>query len=366
MKALLALFIFIFATNSFADSIALDSKAVVPEIVRMGIPVTVRQLVDNKFQDLSYDEDKYYLEIKLGSLTEKQFIQLQSIYGHYNYMKYQVGRSYDLIDFLPVTMQALVNQTYTPKENNVAFLEKRKYQKMLEDENNPDAQTIWAMKKNGLYHNTNCHNTTLLNLQLITNPASLAVADAKYNLELPGRWEADEIFKSKSNNQLIQPTQVKVYDVLLVNSISSEVGSAVQHSATFIGKNLVFEKTDTSESDPYRIALYKDVYKKYKKLFKRDLKLEIRRYGPQMMGTPNEPVVMPEVLVIDLMKFNRNLSEANIKIGNETAMGGGYDPYAYESAPVTIQRDPKTLRGVLQASPNILKGFVKLKSNEEK
>ena len=89
--------------QSYAEAIeVVDPNIAVPELVKMGIPVTVKKYKDPRFDNLEFTEDKYYLDVQLGQLTLDQFNQLINLYGRVNSVEFNSEKSYNLIDFLPL------------------------------------------------------------------------------------------------------------------------------------------------------------------------------------------------------------------------------------------------------------------------
>ena len=340
----------------------LDAKKVVPEFVAMGLKPKVTKLVDPRFKELSYDEDKYYLDVRFGKITPEQFKSLKAYFGNVTSVPYVATREYDILDFVQPAMQAVANQTFEPVAYDTEFIMEKVD---FSDENQVD-EFIWGMQKSGLSSFTNCWNTTM-EITKLRHPKS-DPRKTDYVLYWPGRWQANEELKDSKYSDPVKPEALQTGDVLLVKvAEGADEEGMVQHTAIVLTKNLLFEKTDAGDNDPYRISLREDVLAKYKKVFEGSEIFAYRRFN----GAGKEPLPSPK-LGIDEKEFKpwflKALKKANplLKIdhltsGCETGLGGGCNLTYIEAHPAKVILNPRTGRGILKADQAVLKRFKALK-----
>lgn len=337
----------------------LNPADVVPEIVNAGIHAEVTKYTDPRFANLNEAEDRYYLDIRLGKLSRGQYDLLRGMYGTRNFMTYSAERDYNLLDFLPASMQAVANQVFHRVPRDLSFLDSDHYNKLLEDSEADYSMDLWAIKKNGLENATNCWSTAIQNLNYIHFPRS------PYQLSLPGRWQADEVMKSDAGSSAVAAGDERIYDGLLVSMTDLNIpdSSMLQHAAILIGKKILFEKTDSSGDDPYRIALVADVKAKYRRLFGEQLLLSVRRYGkaPLLTGAAGADTEMTPVVAEVLRRVSVNPAE--VATGCETGLGGGCDYYMFEVKTTEVMANPCTQRGILKAPQSLLRRFEALRAD---
>lgn len=338
----------------------LNAASVVPEITALGIRAQVEKLVDPRFAQLRENEDKYYLNIKLGRLSQGQFAQLQALYGRQNFTTYRADREYNLIDFLPASMQAVANQVFKPVHYSFSFLQEPPYDNFQGSPNfENDEMDYAALSKNHMSSQTNCWNTTIENLNYLyfNRPNS----QKSYGLYLPGRWQADEALKSDVSSSPVASGRERIYDGMLFSMVNAGVADdpgMLQHSAILLGSKIVFEKTDGQENDPYRISLRADVEAKYRRIFENLLKIEFRRYGKapiEVRGLRND--FSPAIREMISRGTRKPSTSMQIGGGCETSFGGGCDYYLYEKHTARVVKNPRTERGILQAPQSLLLRF---------
>ena len=225
--------------QSYAEAIeVVDPNIAVPELVKMGIPVTVKKYKDPRFDNLEFTEDKYYLDVQLGQLTLDQFNQLINLYGRVNSVEFNSEKSYNLIDFLPLTVQSVVNKTFTPV--NIDFRtvinKSRSIQKFVNTtldnmdslpdfDPSKDALIVFRnLEKNMVTLRTNCWSTTIETLNFIST------GNLIYNLQIPGRIEADALL---NNDDLITSVDIKnpkIYDFMAIYKKTDEKRLQVRYS----------------------------------------------------------------------------------------------------------------------------------------
>lgn len=359
INILILLVAFILPALAFAKEL-LNAASVVPEITALGIRAQVEKLVDPRFAQLRENEDKYFLNIKLGRLSQRQFAQLQALYGRQNFTTYRADREYNLIDFLPASMQAVANQVFKPAHYSFRFLQEPPYDNFQASpgfEN--DDMDYGALSKNHMSSQTNCWNTTIENLNYLY--FNRAGSQKSYGLYLPGRWQADDALKSNESSSPVAPGREKIYDGMLLSMVNAGVvgdPGMLQHSAILLGSKIVFEKTDGQENDPYRISLRADVEAKYQRIFENLLKIEFRRYGKapiEVRGLRND--FSPAIREMIEKGTQKPYSSMQIGGGCETSFGGGCDYYLYEKHTARVVKNPRSERGILLAPQSLLLRF---------
>ncbi|WP_413290712.1 hypothetical protein [Bdellovibrio sp. HCB337] len=333
--------------NLAQAGIQLNAKDVVPEIVDLGIQPTVLKITPARLQKLSYKEDQYILQITIGRITADQFSKLKALYGGYSQVPYDQNRSYDLIDFLPPAIQAVVNKTFTAEYYDTSRLIELEW-----DEKDPDAMDLWALQKSGISFFTNCWGTTMEVLKSLRTPRP----ESTFTLSWPARWTADDIFKAPEHSSKVKTRSVRIWDVLTISE-----SNMLQHTAIILGKNLVFEKTDTTDNDAYRLSVRADVHGKYKTLFEGKAKTEYRRFGSRKDPIPTDtPAELSENVKKILLNVNPELPVDNVTVGCEVRFGGGCDVVFTEIGYLKLKIDSKTGRGYLTGDQKYMKRFTEL------
>lgn len=343
---LLHFFFVIFLASSVFAAGKPSFSEVFPEFSTLNLSATMEKKDSKKFADLSYEQDRYYLSVQFGKVSQTQFDALKSFYGSRSQVAYQDTRSYDLSDFLPPSIQAVINQTFSPIFHNTDGLYSEKYEYLLDTDSGMD---FWALRKNGLSTVTNCWNTTFENINAIV------FGKNTYRLTVPSRWTAGDEVDAAS--KVIDRDDVQLWDMLVIRekSFVSEDSSMLMHTALFLNKNVVFEKTDSSENDPYRLSLVKDVLAKYKEIFGEHLIVEYRRATQPFLQTE---VYMQDPIILELIKkLDASVNTDFISAGCETGMGGGCDMYLTTVVPTEIITYKKTGRGILKGPKNVLDRF---------
>lgn len=365
---LILLFFYLYPIGHAYESVS--AEVAVPELYRLNLPhLEIIKYSDPRLSNLYYEEDQYFLVVKLGQLTKKQFREIHHLYGDLSQVSYDPDKEYELRDFLPPSMQAVLNKTFTPIHYEESFIHTFENESLFEElsqaeqsgqgtpAQNQAAMTIFSLRKNAISSSTNCWGTTIENLN------SILSASTQYNLYLPSRWEADDIFRS--NSLEISVNELQNWDVLAIKEENPGSGQIMlQHTGIIIGENLVFEKTDSSENDPYRLSLRSDVIKKYEGVFEEGLILEYYRlpsFSPILENKNGSFESFNEYLVNFFLNTNFDLTR--ISQGCETSLGGGCDLYHQYILPMQIGIDPLSGHGILYGDPDTLNRFVDLERN---
>lgn len=310
------------------------------ELKPMGIVPTISKRSPERMKNLEFSEDRYLLEIKLGKLSADQFNKLKVRFGGLTKVPYQATRAYELADFLPPVVQAVLNHTY-----EVTYLD-------VTSRN----EEISYILKGGIYTTSNCFNTTIETLRSINgiNPNT-------HRFYFPDRWKVTDFFRENKDMALVKPTQLKTWDVMSFVGGYNGYLMAIQHTALMITDDIVFEKTDASSDDSYRLAYSKDVLKKYARLlqqsFPENHKVEYRRLKSRNIPDFKVPInadifSSPEML----SKLPAVLKNKDINVGCEIALGGGCEIALSLVQTGTVAIDPKTGRGMMTGAA-VLKLF---------
>jgi hypothetical protein len=342
--------------NAAQSTPRLDLATVLPELAGSGIQGTVRKLVDPRLQNLSEAEDRYYLEVRLGRLTRPQFDRVKALFDDHSRVPYDAARDYELTDFLHPAMQAITNQTYTGDSFGGSALADHM------DAFEGDA-VFYDFMKNGVGVMTNCYGTTAELLRQLRPGAA-----TKFNLYFPDRNQASEWFSDTKYSDVVPETDRKHGDALVVRVSSLDLAGnmLLTHTAFVLSKELVFEKTDVMDDDPYRISLRRDVLAKYDRIGKREggVSYEIRRFGAGKTALPAPKVPTAEIpakLQTVLRQAYPTIDPANVTLAYDVGMGGGNNSQFNEIKPATVITDSRTGRGLLQAPQSTLRRFVALR-----
>lgn len=317
-----------------------------------GAVITMKKLSPARIQPLREAEDRYLLDVGIQIKDQAQFDKVKSLLIPGNLAKFSGAKIYSMEDFLPPLAQALVNKVLLVKtwdtEVLSPYLEKPEY---------ADDFQMRALVKNGLGSFSNCWNTTTQ-----VERSSRPEWDNKVQFFWPGREEATYTIRDKDYTTKIALKDLKPGDVIMFsmnNRLNGE--NEVQHTAIFVSQDVLFEKTDGSDNDPWRLSLKDDVLKKYKRLLDKDFVVEYRRFnGKKMYPTHEIPTENDPAEVKLFKKFFPDVSPANLHYGCETGLGGGCDGVitVVQTALVKIGSSGKA---TLSADPELMKRLINLK-----
>lgn len=338
----------------------LSFQSVLPELAAKGISGTARKIVDPRLAEsiwISDDENRYHLDIQFGTLSPSDFETIRAFFGGHTKVPYQRDRAYDITDFLHPAMQAVVNQTFQTRSFSG--------QALWEDpraESFGGEEQFESLAKNGIEINANCYNTTSELVRQIYEGRTA------FNLYIPSREDANTWFSSDEYSEEVDDKALRFGDVLAVKQRQESMGNTpyVMHTTMALSQHLVFEKTNASEDDAYRIALRSDVLALYKRTFGNDLVLSYRRFGATRKPLPTlkAPANEVETKYVELLKATHpDLKPENITLTTDFAFGsGGWSVAATEIQPTEVILNPRTQRGILKAKSSVLARFVALKN----
>lgn len=240
-----------------------------PDILKeLGIQTKLEKSYPQQLQGFdSADPHIYLLSVHLGQLNQTQFTKLKAYFGNQSSVSFDSNRSYDLKDFLPPAMQALLNKKLNDMDLSSFDCPKDEY---------GDEEDCWLLRANitSVSSMVNCIGTAFEMSRIIQKQNGAGT----YHLYSPGRVEASYILKDKSNGASVPQKNLKFGDVLYyTQKLDTVWGEQVQHMAIFIAGNIYFEKRDSSEQDPYRLVLLEDVQKRLENVF------EDKRIKPKLL-----------------------------------------------------------------------------------
>lgn len=186
-----------------------------------------------------------HLTIQFGKLTENQFLIAKK---KFSYSKlptqflpnYIPNKNYELTDFLPPKMQALMNKrTHGTLKTKMPDWFVKHTPLYL----NGDSQI-------DLYNDTNCWGTVHDILLSARFPDIIHL----FNIDLIN----DHYYRNKNYFDRIDPKSIQPYDIILEYDDYEGTDFSIQHASLYLGNYLVFQKDGLSEVDHYRITLYKE------------------------------------------------------------------------------------------------------------
>lgn len=206
-------------------------------------------------------KDAYGLEIKFGKLTLQQFNFLKARYRNLSQVSYNSKRDYELVDFLPPVIQAVDRKQLVPGDTSFSWPNPKDIHNESGDYDIEDLFR-WSDLKSRPSITTNCWGTSLNALRNIHEGAQ--------QLELG--WLSRTSIESRLSNPetfiLVKASEVAFGDVMLIKSRDESSGEEImQHAAVIIEPGLVFERTDETADDAFRLSLQTDVVDKMKSLF---------------------------------------------------------------------------------------------------
>jgi hypothetical protein len=250
----------------YAESIGLKSYKVVRELVS---------------SDTSVSEDRRsVVRIKLGKVTEEQYKLLMDHYGGQGFVPYNSAREYELQDFLPPKVQALLYRWLVPTyevDSRIPIAWGSPY--------HPDEPVStgvsmncwttayevvrdWSKPWNDTQGKLAYFGSKIAENMLWTNKTAIV----KNDLLDRSAWAPEKVSERNAGRQ--------PGDVLYIKTQYSYFGPA--HAAVWIDDDLYFEKTNSSSDDPIRLAHYSDVINAYLQQddAERPMTMNFLRYKP--------------------------------------------------------------------------------------
>jgi len=333
-----------------ASGVLLNAADAVPEIVALGLRPQVYKVTTSQLQNLDSEQDKYALQVNIGRVTAAQFAKLHAMYGGQSQVAYDTNKSYNLIDFLPPVIQATVNHTFTVKKYDIAALSDDYY--ASDESMKGELWELSPLVKNGVTLVTNCWGTSIEVVKHLRDPQL-----NNYIFSWPSRQNVDFDLKSDKHSKMVRSNQLRFGDMMLVSK-KEGADFMLQHTAIILGENLVFEKTDTSENDPYRLSLKSDVLAKYEELFRSKGRVQFRRFSADKEPLPIKSPLKEPFEIAAMEKIRRLAPEVpldRLNVGCESGLGGGCEVFYTEIKTVQLIIDKNTGRGKLVGETEVMK-----------
>ncbi len=260
---LLILILPVIGEGAFERAIPLTDTRRVVASVRLrradGIPQTVYAYRTSRVGDAETSE---IYQVVFGRLNRRQFEHLKRVYPASSAVRYERGRIYELIDFLPPTIQALVNHRFIIQTQILGELQRL------------SALNPSPTDRNSLLVQTNCWNTALEVLRAETDRIAIAFGDSPAVLGAfrnPRYSERVRFLDRRQNpvevDRILSPAAIgernrglEPGDLLL---IPSNDGQELKHAAIFIDDDFYFEKTGTEDPFLYRLVPYSEIIRIY-------------------------------------------------------------------------------------------------------
>ena len=300
-------------------------------------------------------------EIHFGKLSGEQFEALSEHFGGHSQVTYSPNREYQLVDFLPPTIQALVNKDLQLPEKetipNSASWGEEEIPPLL-----PGGQD------KSVSLNMNCHGTAWgaamayqmpegqdhSNSQIpvfLACPVSMANTTYVHEGDDDGKFEKITTYQGNDFSQF-ELDKLKPGDMIQFFQENPRTGEeSLLHTATYVGGGMFFEKPNTesaTEEFPFRLAPLGDITSVYRRDFDDDLRTSVIR--------PQKPMKKPgEAFSSSVQGQAQALAQQEGKsLGVElisewdTGMSGNIlGEYIGAVKYVDIQLDPETGRGSL-------------------
>ncbi len=185
-------------------------------------------------------------ELDFGVLEESQFMTLRREFGGLSEVGYDPERQYEVVDFLPPTIQALLNQDLEIPDA-ITLPESAEYAYPPMGEDVPVDLTA------------NCHGTSweaMRSFQGCNDSANIFLGEAG---TIDQAFES-EVFQKIGIPGKSQPQGLEPGDVIAFDEQSDWARlTMLLHTATYVGGGLFFEKPNTEsqgEDSPYRLATW--------------------------------------------------------------------------------------------------------------
>jgi len=290
---------------------------------KLGINYTI---LKREFTGPSNPCDAYALEIRFAPMTKDQFDGLTKAYGGSGFVPYSPKARYELSDFLPPVVQALIGFRFPPviEEGYPAL-------KRQAEEYNLDS-TICLQ--------ANCYSTVweLVRAKPFKTPKDKGV----FCLFWEGEYVFNETICKPEYGKVISPDSLQAGDVVLFFDRINDEYRSLMHAAMFVDKGLYFEKTDSDGDVAWRLVYFSDMESKLRQLTQSGkLEIEFRRFN----GTFPHPAKAFSVIPGD--KDIPKKYWGKLIMADQPGLGGRSRPAPYRVEDVEIVIDPQLGRGII-------------------
>lgn len=293
------------------------------EAKKLGAEFTVKKL---EFTGPSDPADAYALEIRFSPMSREQFDGLMKAYGGPGLVPYSSKARYELSDFLPPVVQALIGFRFPAMiEKNIKWVKK-----LLEDVDG----------ESSIYTQSNCYSTVweVVRSQPFKSPADKGV----FCLFWEGEYVFNEEICKEKYGKVIGADDLRSGDVVLFfNRINDEYRS-LMHAAIFVDKGLYFEKTDSFDEYAWRFVFYADMSNKLQKLADPGkMEVEFRRFNGTFPHPAKVFSVIPDSKDIPKKDWGKLI------MADQPGLGGKSCPAPYRIGEVEIIIDQQLGRGII-------------------
>lgn len=292
------------------------------------------------FSGPSDPRDSYALEISFAPLSRQQFDSLTRTYGGSGFVPYSAEARYELSDFLPPMVQALIGLRFPPivEEGYPALKESA-------EEFNLDS-TICTQ--------ANCYST----VWEIVRARRFKTRNDKKNFCL--FWEGELIFNEiicrPEFGRIIAADELQAGDAVLFFDRIHDDYRRLMHAAIFIDKGLYFEKTDSDGESAWRLVYFSDMQSKLQELTDSGkLETEFRRFNGTFPHPGKIFSVMPDSAEIPRKYWGKLI------MADQPGLGGRSRPAPYMIGEVEIVIDQQLGRGIISPQAQYRSSFKELR-----
>ena len=207
-----------------------------------------------------FRNNEYILDTILTDISEQEFEDLKSEFSSSSTLSY--NSKMRLEQFFPPMIQALNNKFYQPSILTSSPSGDKYLSNEIMSQKIPEINKNFSSKKSNftmLNDDINCWSTVLEFNRLMGLPKDI---DQPINITYVGRYTANDVFSHFF--QVVPEGQESVYDTIIYGGLNTRDNNEVEvkridHMAIYLGHGLVFEKTNPSYLQPFRISRLKDI-----------------------------------------------------------------------------------------------------------
>lgn len=293
--------------------------------------------------------DAYALEMRFSPMTRQQFDALTNAYGGSGFVPYSETARYELSDFQPPVIQALIGFRFPPIiEEGYASLKRDAAEFNLDSD---------------ICTQANCYSTVWEVVR--AKPFKTVKDKGVFCLFWEGEYVFNETICKAEYGKVITPDSLRAGDVVMFFDRTSEKYRSLMHAAVFIDNGLYFEKTDSDGDVAWRFVYYSDMATKLKKLTESgNLEVEFRRFNGTFPHPKDAFSLIPNSKDIPKKYWGKLI------MADQPGLGGRSRPSPYKIGEVEILIDPQLGRGVISPRSPYRSSFKELpwieKSNGNK
>lgn len=191
------------------------------------------------------------LVVKFDKLTPEEFQKLRKAYGGLSQVRYESGKTYDLVDFLPPVIQALIDFSaqFRPHTQTPDWL------KSLTAQNLP-ALSFAGQAVDSISVDQNCWGTSyevtrLMQNREITSYSVFMNSQKQIQSELAGHL------------QTLSPSTASFGDWLFIFNVFDGGSRFLGHTAIIIDENLFFEKEGPGDGKKWQLVTLEELQERW-------------------------------------------------------------------------------------------------------